>query len=261
MYHRVTEVDRCAKHPYYCTNTAARVFEEQIRFLRKNGYRAVSVTEAFEAVQSTALDERLVAITFDDGYQDFYTHAFPVLSRYGYSATVFLPTAYIGESSRRFKDAQCLTWNQVKELRRAGVGFGSHTVTHPQLLEVGPDQLRDEIAGSRKEIEQKLGELVTTFSYPFAFPEAYRDFVARLRGALQESGYRDGVSTIIGRVGRTGDPLFLNRLPINSHDDLRFFQAKLEGAYDWLHTLQYAAKLRAKRHYCDPALLGEAKIT
>src|SRR5262245_53925731 len=89
MYHRIPEVDQCDTHPYYCTSTATPVFEEQIRCLRQNGYRAVSITEAYRAAQTEAVNEKLVAITFDDGYQDFYTNAFPVLQRYGFSTTVF----------------------------------------------------------------------------------------------------------------------------------------------------------------------------
>jgi len=246
MYHRVPKVDHCSTHPYYCTATAVAVFEQQVRFLQENGYRGVSVSEAFRAVQRPARDEgqKLVAITFDDGYQDFYTHAFPILNRYGYSATVFLPTAYIGDSSRRFKEEECLTWAQVRELRKVGVEFGSHTVTHPQLRDVGPERLREEVVGSKAEIEQRLGESVGTFSYPYAFPETDREFVARLRGVLQESGYQVGVSTILGRAVSSDNRLFMKRLPVNSHDDLPLFQAKLEGGYDWLHRVQYASKFK-----------------
>ena len=110
----------CTGHPYYCTNTAVRVFEQQIRFLRQDGYRAVSLADAYGYVRDASPGERLVAITFDDGYADFYTNALPILHRYGYSATVFLPTAYIGNVSRQFKGADCLTWSQVRELRKAG---------------------------------------------------------------------------------------------------------------------------------------------
>ncbi len=74
-----------------------------------------------------------MVITFDDGFADFYTNAFPLLNRYGFSATVYLPTAYIGKSAREFKGVECLTWDQVRALDRAGVEFGSHTVSHPQL--------------------------------------------------------------------------------------------------------------------------------
>jgi peptidoglycan/xylan/chitin deacetylase (PgdA/CDA1 family) len=249
MYHRVPEEDNCTTHPYYCTSTTVQVFEQQVRFLRQNGYRAVSVAEAYRRVQAAEPGEKLVAITFDDGYRDFYTHAFPIMSRYGYLATVFLPTAYIGDVPREFHGEECLTWSQVRELRKAGVEFGSHTVTHPQLQNVSPQQLRDELGRSKDQIEEKLGEPVETFSYPYAFPETDQGFIRQLRELLQETGYRDGVSTIIGRLGKSDNRLFMKRLPVNSHDDSGFFQAKLEGGYDWLRAVQFATKLRATGRY------------
>jgi peptidoglycan/xylan/chitin deacetylase (PgdA/CDA1 family) len=250
MYHRVPHADDCTTHPYYCTNTTTQAFSAQMRFLHERGYRTVSVTEAYRQAQTGLPARKLMAITFDDGYQDFYTNAFPILNRYGYSATMFLPTAYIGDAPRRFKDVECLTWSQVRELRRAGVEFGSHTVTHPQLRDVSEERLRAEVAGSRQDIEQHLGEAVKTFCYPYAFPEADRGFVATLQHILRESGYDVGVSTIVGRVKPSANRYFLKRLPVNSHDDLRFFQSKLAGAYDWVHKVQYAAKYtrRRRRH-------------
>jgi peptidoglycan/xylan/chitin deacetylase (PgdA/CDA1 family) len=251
MYHSISAPEDSARHPYYRTSTTPNMFDQQIRFLHENGYRTVSVTEAFQRMQTAnpakkdaknAKAEKLVGITFDDGYQDFHTNAFPILNRYGYSATVFLPTAYIGQASRQFKGAECLTWSQVRELRKAGVEFGSHTVTHPQLRGVSTEQMRTEVARSKDDIEEKLGERVEAFAYPYAFPETDAVFVATLHGALQESEYRSGVTTIIGRAGRSDNPFFMRRLPVNSADDPRFFQAKLEGGYDWLRTVQYASK-------------------
>ena len=81
------------------------------------------------------LAARAVVITFDDGFRDFYTAAFPVMQEHQFTATVFLPTAFIGEDRRSFKGAECLTWEEVRRLRRAGVQFGSHTVNHPRLVE------------------------------------------------------------------------------------------------------------------------------
>ena len=196
------------------------------------------------AMENAKLAEKLVAITFDDGYLDFYTNAFPILNHYGYSATVFLPTDYIGQATRQFKGTECLTWTQVRELRKAGIEFGSHTVTHPQLRSVTTEQMRTEVGRSKDEIQQQLGEPAETFAYPYAFPETDRTFVETLRRALQENEYRSGVTTIIGRAAASDNPLFMRRLPVNSADDPLLFQAKLEGGYDWLRTVQYASKLR-----------------
>jgi peptidoglycan/xylan/chitin deacetylase (PgdA/CDA1 family) len=244
MYHSISEMQSAGVHPYYQTATAPEVFAEHMKFLRENNYRVVALGDAVKEIEGPAGGStKCVVITFDDGFRDFYTQAFPVLNYYGFSAIVFLPTAFIHESASRFKGSECLTWNQVRELRSAGIAFGSHTVSHPQLTTVKPHELEMEVRESKRVIEDKLGCPVGSFAYPYAFPETDRTFKQRLRAILTEAGYANGVSTIIGTADRTGDRFFMKRLPANSRDDLRLFQAKLEGAYDWLHALQYASKL------------------
>jgi peptidoglycan/xylan/chitin deacetylase (PgdA/CDA1 family) len=248
MYHSVSDLDESERGPYYRIGTSPRVFEEQLRFLGAHGYRSIGLHQAVGMIEGTVPGpEKPVVLTFDDGYQDFYTQAFPRLVKFGYSATVFLPTAYIGDAARPFKGLECLTWGQVRELQRAGVEFGSHTVTHPQLRTLQADDVRDELCCSKQTIEQELGCPVRSFSYPYAFPETDRQFKQTLRATLEKSGYENGVSTILGTAGRGSDPFFLERLPVNSGDEARFFKAKMEGAYDWLHAPQFAAKLLTNR--------------
>jgi len=247
MYHSISGIDESAKHPYYRIATASRVFEEQLKLLYHKDYKAVSPSDAVRLAQEPGRNaEKLVVITFDDGYQDFYTHAFPILSQYGFTATVFLPTAYIGDTTRGLNGAACLTWSQVRELRGAGVDFGSHTITHRQLNTLNIEDVRYELRYSKETIEEKLGYPVKSFAYPYAFPETDRDFTQRLREILDQTGYENGVSTIIGIAHPSNDRFFMKRLPVNSCDDLPFFRAKLEGAYDWLHAFQYASKLTGK---------------
>jgi peptidoglycan/xylan/chitin deacetylase (PgdA/CDA1 family) len=244
MYHSVSEAVDEKTHPYYQTVTTPSAFAMQMEFLHRHGFSTVNPSEVAKAAGAApSMRDRTVAITFDDGFQDFQRHAFPTLKRYGFSATVYLPTAYIGETTREFKGRECLTWQEVRELHKQGIEFGSHTVTHPQLAALETEAVRYEIDASKQTIEDRLGCPVTSFAYPYAFPETNHSFTAGLRDLLEEAGYDNGVSTMIGTVDRASDRYFMKRLPVNSADDFSLFRAKLAGSYDWLHSFQYASKL------------------
>jgi peptidoglycan/xylan/chitin deacetylase (PgdA/CDA1 family) len=242
MYHSITDADESNAHAYYRTKTSPAVFAAQMKYLYDNGYKTCSPAQAIQQLQAQAA-AKLVVITFDDGYRDFYRNAFPKLNQYGYSATVYLATAYIAETPLQFKSTDCLTWAEVRELSQHGILFGSHTVTHPQLRELSQVAVNEELANSKKAIEEKLGCAVDSFAYPYAFPQADTDFTNMLRDSLSRSGYQNGVCTIVGRATRMSEPLFMERLPVNSCDDGALFGAKLAGAYDWVGTSQYISKM------------------
>lgn len=247
MYHSVSEPATDGKHPYFVTETSPRVFNAQMKYLHDSGYSTISVNRVVTLLNAKQLDDRkYVVITFDDGYRDFYSHAFPTLNKYGFCATVYLPTAFIDHQSQQFLGKACLTWSDVRELYEAGVRFGSHTVTHPKLKFLSSTELEREIWCSKDTIENKLGTRIESFSYPYGFPEADREFTRRLRNVLEECGYDNGMSTIIGSVHSPEDRFFLKRLPTNSGDDRALFQAKLDGSYDWLRRAQYLSKLLSR---------------
>lgn len=244
MYHSISEEAETGVHPYYRTSTSPQEFALQMKCLHENGYRTASLTEIVSQLRGqAAVADKRVVITFDDGYRDFYHQAFPALSQYGFSATVFLPTAFIGEHPIQFKGKGCLTWAEVRELNNHGIRFGSHTVNHPQLRELSVPAINEEIANSKTAIEEKLGSAVGSFAYPYAFPQTDSDFTKMLRESLCRAGYQNGVCTIVGRANRNSEPLFLERLPVNSCDDRALFNAKLAGSYDWISTSQCVAKM------------------
>jgi len=243
MYHSISDDAENGSNSYYLTSTSARVFAEQMQFLHSSGYQAVSLDQAFGLSHSMQRAKMPVVITFDDGYKNFYTTAYPVLRQYDFTATVFLPTSYIGPNAGYFKGKPCLSWQEIHELHRARIRFGSHTVTHPQLRSVSNHQRVDEIQRSKDILEQELGDAVNSFCYPFAFPEHDQSFCRRLRLELTQAGYEYGVTTIVGVAESEDDKLFLRRLPISSRDDVPFLAAKLAGAYDWFHKVQLLTKV------------------
>ncbi|MGA9544739.1 MAG: polysaccharide deacetylase family protein [Candidatus Sulfotelmatobacter sp.] len=243
MYHSISDDAETGVHPYYRTSTSPQQFASQMRYLHESGYRTASLPDVVsELGEQGAVADKHVVITFDDGYRDFHDNAFPILDQYDFSATVFLPTAYIGGVRAQFKGKDCLTWSEIRELQKHGMCFGSHTVTHPQLSTLDAGAVISEIATSKQTIQDNLGESVDSFAYPFAFPENNKPFIQMLRTTLVEAGYRQGVSTRIGTARMQEDHYFLRRLPMNSFDDIPLFEAKLRGSYDWLHKVQYASK-------------------
>jgi peptidoglycan/xylan/chitin deacetylase (PgdA/CDA1 family) len=213
-----------------------------MRWLRQAGYRTISLSELMNGFETTQDLSKTVVLTFDDGYQDFYTDAFPILKQCGFTATVFLATDRIRDESVRVEGADYLTWNEVRELQSDGMSFGSHSVTHADLRSLGPEQIGYELGYSKETIEQRIGALVESFSYPFALPEEDGDFIRYLADTLENLGYTNGVSTSIGRAKPKDPRFFLPRLSINSWDDLELLKAKVEGGYDWLHWPQWFYK-------------------
>jgi peptidoglycan/xylan/chitin deacetylase (PgdA/CDA1 family) len=243
MYHSVADEDESAVGPYFRIAITPGQFLQQMTWLNEKGYRTVSLAAAMELLRtggSTA--ERTVVITFDDGYRNFYQHAFPAIEQFGFTATMFLPTASIADQHRIFNKRECMTWGDVRDLQQCGISFGSHTVNHPQLHGLDRERIRMELLESKQTIEDKTGSAVDTFAYPYAFPQTDKPFTAMVREILEEGGYRYGVCTRIGRAGKKSDPLFLERLPVNSADDAELLEAKMEGDYDWVGGVQSMIK-------------------
>jgi peptidoglycan/xylan/chitin deacetylase (PgdA/CDA1 family) len=256
MYHSISDNLFGMSHPYFHINTLPEVFSEQVRCLRNWGYRTVSLAEAMAGLQTGADLSKTVVITFDDGYRDFYTDALPVLKQCGFTATIFLATDRIRNTPARIEGADYLTWSEVRELHAEGILFGSHTVTHPDLRSLGPEQLEYELGRSKEIIEDRLGEAIDSFSHTFGFPEEDKDYRRYLEDMLSSHGYELGVSTILGRASRKSNRFFLPRLPVNSFDDMWFFRAKLLGGYDWLHWPQLLKKYIFHR---EPLMLESQK--
>ena len=251
MYHSVSDDPEREEHPYFWVNTTPERFESQMRFLRENAYNVIGLAEAVDLLygpdRGPGKNPRRVVVTFDDGFKDFKLNAFPMLRELGFTATVFLPTNYITDRTRKMDGKEHLSWEDVSELHGQGISFGSHTAGHLQLKNLNMSEMQIQIRNSKDTIENRLGARIDSFSYPYAFPEEDKKLTKSLCDVLAGCGYRYGVTTRIGRATQKDPVFFLKRLPVSSRDDLGFFSAKLDGGYDWLYRVQLMSKiLRAK---------------
>ena len=172
-----------------------------------------------------------------------YRHAFPVLERTFLSATVFLPTAYIGDESDPVQRKRLPDLGEVRELRQHGILFGSHTVTHPQLRELSCAAVKEEINLEEND-RGKAGLRRRLLCLSLRIPSSGHGFYETccvIRSVRPVTGMAS-VQSWAGRAAKS-EPFFMERLPVNTCDDGALFPAKLAGAYDWVAKSQYASKV------------------
>ena len=186
----------------------------QMEWLCQSGYRCISMGEICRLLEARQdFPERTIALTFDDGYQSLYREVFPILNRYGFSATVFLVAAYCGKDNQwvgqpaGIPKMDLLSWVQIDEMARHGIEFGSHTLHHPRLDLANIDGLHAEIVDSKTVLEDQLGIPVTAFAYPYG----------RYNGVVKEmvqSVYEGACNTRVGLAKPDSDRFELERIEI-----------------------------------------------
>lgn len=207
------------------------MFRFQMTYLKMMGFRVVPLKDICDFIEGKRNGRRLVAITFDDGYQDFHENAFPVLRAFKFPSTVFIVSDLVGkENAWDFEDLKdrkkLMGWDTIKELKRSGVTFGSHTRTHPFLGRLSSDDLRTELAESKKDIEAQLQGPVDFFCYP------YGDYDSRTVEAVKETGYKLAVTTRRGLVHQGSDPFQVRRSFIRAKTNPLLFLLRLHSSYE-----------------------------
>jgi peptidoglycan/xylan/chitin deacetylase (PgdA/CDA1 family) len=193
-YHRLS--DRCESA--LCITTA--LFEEQMRYLKENGYRVISMAEleSFLADRQR-IPNKAVVINLDDGYRSAYEIAYPILKKHRFTAGLFIYTDFIGASS------DALTWPQIQEMKAEGFEVGSHSLSHCDLTKKMEgenedhytDRIMKELILSKEIIDKKLNQNTVYFAYP------YGKYNHRILSLCEEAGY-----TMAFSVNRGGNPFF-----------------------------------------------------
>lgn len=248
-----------AYHSVDRTGSLLSVTPEKLRahlsYLRQNGWRGLSLSEFLARLAGEIGGPREVFLTFDDGYENFYTHAAPLLAEFAFSATVFLVTDYMGDTPlwfRRDRDAinrlldrfvytqgertememlmsggetgRLMSWPQAQELLAQGIDFQSHSSQHRFLTSLSSDELLADLMRSRQRLTEKLGVTNELLCYP------YGDCNAQVVEAARQTGFRAGV--LANYHGPNADPFRIGRVLLNSDTSSVDFQFTLSPAID-----------------------------
>lgn len=208
MYHHLNDLPGEASELEQTWTVAPKEFDSQMAYLAQHGFHSITMAQlvAFLTRRQT-LPSRPLVISFDDGWIEQYTVAYPILKKYGLRGTFFVYTNAIDHKA-------FMTWGQVEELAANGMDIESHSLTHPHLRTLSPDAAFKEIADSKTLIEKRVGKPVIAFNYPFGeYNSAIVDLVKR-------AGYASAV-TIAGGYKQRADELFtLHRIRISYPDTL-----------------------------------------
>lgn len=217
MYHNVDH-----RHMETKLSVSPESFGRQMEYLDRAGYSVVSLHDAAVMIREGDRDKRTVALTFDDGPSNFYSDAFPVLKKHGFTATVFMISDRVGA-------AGYLSAEQVKEISDAGLDIGSHSVSHADLKELNAEELKREVEGSRAVLEEVTGREPAFFAYPEG------KFNALVRKAVIDAGYEGAVATNPGRGTPYDDVYAIRRTRISrTSDSMVVFEIETSGYYSFI---------------------------
>ena len=218
MYHNIDE-----KSAVSMLSVSPESFKRQMSFLKNHKYNVVKLEELAALLKENKLPSKTIAVTFDDGYENNYTDAYPVLKELGLHATVFIITAMVGTEGY-------MTWDQILEMSESGIiTIGSHTMTHPWLPDLPNQKLDSELMGSKRSIESHLNKRAAVFSYPSG------GFNQNVRNKVINAGYKIAVATNPGKRYPKHDLFAMKRIKIaKTSDNLFIFWFETTGFYTWL---------------------------
>ena len=200
--------------------------------LQASGHVSIALSQASANIRrGDPFPDRSFVITFDDGYRSVFEEAFPILQQFGMTAMVFLTVGKLGERKMSGRipslfGRAMLSWNEVRTMHAAGIDFGAHTLTHPNLTRISHAAMRFEIHECKAVIEDELGAAVDSFAYPYGCCNA------RVKQVVQEF-FGCGCTDELGLVhmARDLDPYALPRIDGYFLRGRRLFDLMVTGAF------------------------------
>jgi len=205
--------------------TPPRRFLRQMSWLKKQGFVFYTASELIQHfLQQGTFPSKGIALTFDDGWKDNYTNAFPILKQLGIKATIFIiPSSigqvFAGDAADGELPHEHLSQNEIVEMARHGIEFGSHTMNHRLLNHLSEPEVKSEVESAKREIENLLQKPCLTFAYPAGF------FSESAQRAVEEAGHIAAFTTVYGPNDRV-DLFALNRTEVLRRDRFLFQYAR-----------------------------------
>ena len=238
VYHSITDTTQTGDMEE--TTTPRDLFSEHMGYLRSRNYHIVSLEQAADClVQGRPIPDRAVAVTFDDGFQDNYANAFPVLAEKRIPATIFVTADYLRDVSN---NATYLSLAELQEMTASGlIHIGCHTMTHRILTGLSKKGLHYEIEEAKNRLQDLTGQSVSLFAYPFGHSKSYnKEIIEKVRKA----GFTAACIGISGLNDHRTDRFEIRRNRISWLDSLCEFEKHMKGATDWSAKFEF---LRQKR--------------
>ncbi len=183
MYHYIRTVDETVDPLGYQLSVTPDLFAAHMAWMAQNGYTGVRVDTLIRCLQGEPIcPPHPVAISFDDGYDDAATTALPILQQYGFRATFYIVTGFVGQPAY-------MNWDQIRQLRDTGMEIGAHTVDHQVLTRLDISEMQRQIVQSKQVLEQTLGMNITSFCYPVG------DYDATVVEQVRAAGFISAVTT------------------------------------------------------------------
>jgi peptidoglycan/xylan/chitin deacetylase (PgdA/CDA1 family) len=229
-------------------NTVSAVnFVRQLSWLRDQAYTITQMDDYVDRLRTGIALRKHVALTFDDAYESFQEIALPILRTFGYPATVYVPTNFVGQSNV-WDDGTIpiMDWAALREIAQvAEVTIGSHGMAHRHMRSLSTALLTEKAILSKAILEERLGIQVHHFSYPYG---QLPDFDHRCEQAVREAGYLSACSTLWSRHNKPANLFALHRIEIEPQDDLRRFSAKISRPFHPKYFKQQAKDMLYRLH-------------